>query len=210
MPFKTTAKNSGGGFELPEAGNQPAVVVALIDLGTQESEYKGKVSLVPRILLVWELTTQKMSGSDHNHLLAKDYAFYPDMSVKSALRVMLEKWRGRAFVDGEVFDLTTLLGKSCLVDVVHGQSGSGNAYAKVAGVSALPRGMSAPHPKRKPVAWEIEGADRLPEHLDWLPFLFGRNPIDVIRNSQEWKAKEGKGAVPQSVPIPDDRDEAAF
>lgn len=190
MPLKMKASNNqGGGFELPEAGNQPAVLVAVVELGTQESDYQGQKSEMEKVFLVWELVNLPLSGSQYNHVIGKDYSL--KMGQKAALRQMLERWRGCPFEDGQDFDLKELLGKSCLVDVIHGTSkNTGRQYAKVGGVSSLPKGTTCPPPKRKPIAWEIADNDQLPERLgEWAPFIMGQPLCEVIKRSPEWKHK---------------------
>lgn len=186
MALKMKAKASGGDFERPEPGNQAAVLVAIIDLGTVEKAYKGKSYDATEVYLIWELTTQQMTGSTNNHVIGKSYT--ASLGDKANLRNMIEKWFGKKLPDGEDFDLKVLLGKSCLLDV---QATDDGKYTKLDALCAskLPKGMECPPAKRKPVVWEIDDNDQLPEHLDWLPFLYGESAQDRIARSDEWKAK---------------------
>lgn len=61
MNFQLKANKGGGGNggEQVPPGNHPAVLVALIDMGTQHDEYQGKASWRCNVLLVWELPTKK-------------------------------------------------------------------------------------------------------------------------------------------------------
>lgn len=185
LKLKSKAGN-GEGYDLPEAGNQPAVIVAIIDLGTHEREFKGVSKNTPEIQIVWELTDQPKNEKE-NMLIGRSYSSY--LSEKANLAKLIAGLSGKQFKDNEEFDLTKLLGFPCLVNIVHGTSQAGNVYARVEGASRLPKGMEKPVAKRKPVAWEIDGSDKLPEHLDWLPFIIGEPVLEVIRRSAEWKAK---------------------
>lgn len=192
MSLKMKAKSGGGNFENPEPGNQAAVLVAIIDLGTvQKPGFKGgKPYDAHEVFLVWELVTQQMTGSSNNHVIGRSYT--ATLGEKANLRNMISKWRGKPITDGEDFDLATLLGKSCLLDV---QSTEDGKYTKLDALCAsnLPKGMECPPAKRKPVVWEIDNNDQLPEHLDWLPFLYGESPQDRIARSGEWKSKKASG-----------------
>lgn len=202
--MKMTAKNNGGGgdFERPEPGNQPARLVALVDLGTvNKPGFKGKPDYnAHEIYLVWELVTQQLSGSTNNHVIGRAYT--ASLGDKANLRKLIEKWFGKAIPDGQEFDLACLLGQPCLLDVTTSKDGKWPQLDPLC-ASKVPKGMPCPEAKRKPVMWEIAEHDQLPEHLDWLPFLYGESPCDRIARSDEWKAKKGT-AQRERVAVPDD------
>lgn len=206
------AKNSSGGFELVPDGNHPAVLVALIDLGTQTQRYQDKVEEAPQIFLVWELVTEKMSGyKDRNHTIGRAYRL--SSHQKSGLRQMLEKWRGKAFAEGEAYSLKAILGKPCLLSVVHKTSAQGTAYARIEGVSAVPKGMSVPQPQHKPFLWAI--GDGVPPTFDWIPYLFGESVETVVKRSKEYLSTPLNGGqqvqpVASGHQINPDADEAPF
>jgi hypothetical protein len=189
--FKQTATTGGGDYEKAPEGNHPAVLVGLIDLGTHEDEYQGTISSNRKVFLVWELVAEPLGkeGSS-NHTIGRDYnvSFGP----KAGLRLLIEKWRGKALGDGEEFDLTKLLGQKCLVQIVHKTSAKGSVYAKVEGVSGLPKGMAIPPAKVKPVAWGLDDDDAGdPPDGAWLPYVRGKKVSDMIAESEE---RSGAGA----------------
>lgn len=198
MGLKATAKASGGNgnYEVPEAGNQEAILVAIIDLGTHENEYQGKAYDSRKVQLVWELTTQEKSEKE-NHVIGREYTL--SISEKSNLGKLITALTGKKFADGDEFDITKLLGMACFVNIVHGTSQKGNTYARVEGASSIPKDKSGkpriavPPAKHKPVVWDMDAADSLPEHLDWLPFIIGEPALEVIRRSKEWKEKSANG-----------------
>ena len=185
MKLKATA-SKGGDFEHPEPGNQAAVLVAIVELGTVNKEYQGKAYDANEVYLVWELPTQQMTGSTFNHVVGKVFSL--SFGEKSNLRKMIAKWRGTEFREGEEFDLPKLLGQNCLLDV---QPVEGKSYVKLDATPAsrLPKGMTCPPAKRKPVCWDIEHSEGLPEHLDWLPFIYGESVCNRIKRSAEWREK---------------------
>ncbi len=195
--MKVKAKASGGDYEKPEPGNQAAVLVAVVELGTVEKEFKAETYKTNEILLVWELTGQKGSGGKQP-VVGRVYSL--SFGTFSNLRKMVEKWFGKAFPDGVEFDLAVLLGRECLLDV---QLTKDEKYIKLdpLSVSKLPKGMACEKAERTPVLWEIEGAKGLPEHLDWLPWIYGESACDRIARSGEWKERNAQAAeVRKRVP----------
>lgn len=143
-----TAKQSEKQFELTPAGNHLARCYQMIEIGTEEIEYNGDKKSVHRVRIVWELPNEKKvfnpEKGEQPFSIGKDYTL--SMHEKATLRHDLQSWRGKAFTDDEAnsFDITKLLGKPCMLNVIHETSKSGNNYAKIAGVTAVPKGMTVP------------------------------------------------------------------
>ena len=203
MPIGKQKATASGTSEVPPAGNHPAVLVAMIDLGTHMETFKddkkgtSKDALVHKLFLCWELVTEKMSGmKDVNHVIAREYN--ATFSPKSKFRLMIEGWRGKAFSNDEEFDPKKLLGQKCLISVKHKTSQQGNEYAQIDGVAPVPKGMVVPAGHRAPLLYEI--GDKVPPTQDWLPFTFyngERVPVmTVIERSREYMG----GYQPQAAP----------
>ena len=198
-PFEQTATSGGGATEIPPAGTHPAVLVGIVDLGTHTEEFEDKdkagnktgkkrVVDVRRILLAWELVTEAMAGKkDTNHVATKDYSL--SFTPKSGFRLMVEKWRGKAFADGEKFDPVKLLGQKCLVTIKHGKSAKGNDYANFDGVSPPIKGMTIPDAKSKPTTWTFKEGGAALAAIPWMPtYLYGEKIVDLISRSKEAQA----------------------
>lgn len=208
--FKVKA-TSGGGVDMPPPGNHPAVLVGLVDLGTHQETFKQKngpdrTANLRKVYLVWELVTEKVSGKiGVNHVIA--HAYFLAFGPTTALRKMVEGWRGKAFADDEEFDLVRLLDQKCLVNVTHGTSKtSGKVYAKVDKVSAVPKGMTVPEPQKVSFTWSV-GNDHLEDLPDWLPYIYGEPVSQVIGRCQEiGNGKQpGPATGPKESPLnPDD------
>lgn len=180
---KAPKKSDGGDFHVPPAGSHPAILVAMIDLGTQKESYQGEEREVRQVFLVWELTAEQMPGSTFNHVLGKVYTL--SFHEKAGLRKLAEKWRGKAYNAEDEIDYGAMVGKPCLLTVEHKQSKDGErTYANLAGVSPVPKGLAVPPAKRPQTAWEIAGGslERLP---DWLPRIYGEPVADVVRRAPE-------------------------
>ena len=197
-PFtgKATSASPGGGpgFELPRPGNHLAVLVALIDLGSHEEEYRtpgqaAKVRTARKVMLTWELVNEKIAGQARNHVVYKEYGL--NFHKMGNLRKDLENWHGAPYAEEAEIDLTKILGKPCLVSVTHHVAASGKKYVKVTAVSALPDGMPLKQPTYKPFAWFVGCDDPIPTQ-EWLPYVIGEAVKDKILRCLE--LKEGESA----------------
>ncbi len=209
--FKARVTNQGGEkTEVPPAGAHPAVLVAIIDLGTHEDEYNGKATFLRKCLYVFELTAEKMTGfKDRNHVVTKDFTIGGNGEIvlgpKNGLRKMLEGWRGSQYPEGQEIDIAGPLGKPCLVTIKHGKSGKGNDYAKIEAVAPVPKGLAVPPATHAPFAWEIGNTGEPPAE-DWIPYLYGTPVVDVIKGSHEFLKKpipkrNGGATEPEEEPV---------
>ena len=167
-------------FQIAPAGNHVAICYQMIDLGQQYSAAYDKWQ--PKLLLGWELPHETMSDGRPFMVSSRYTASFHE---KALLRRDLESWRGRPFTDEELmgFDLKAVLGKPCMVNVVHNQANNGKTYANVKSIAALPKGMEVPEQINSTMVFEFDsnGIDlekfyALPE---WLQ--------NVICESKEYK-----------------------
>lgn len=195
MGFGKLKANSGGGefSELVPAGNHPAVLIGIIDLGTHSEQFQGQPPKdTHKVMLVWELPTEQKSDSKINHVIAGTYTY--SFHKKAGLRVMIEKWRGKGYNEGEDFLISDMLGKQCLLSVIHKASADGSkTYANVAGAAGMPKGMKCPPAQNKPICWAI-GDGPVPDD-PWLPRSYGEKLADVIARSKE---AQGRPVLPSS------------
>jgi hypothetical protein len=166
-----TAKKSGGDFTPVPAGTHLAICYGLIDLGTQTETFEGKPPRqAPKIRVIWELPNERTADGKPMTI----GTFYTvSLHEKSTLRKHLEAWRGRPFTDAELegFQLVNILGKPCVLSVVHKPRKSGDGVSdSVASVSSLMKGMTVPAQENKQLVFDLEHFDRaiydgLPEFL---------------------------------------------
>jgi hypothetical protein len=137
-------KPNDADFELPPAGTHSAVCYRVIDLGTQDSSYKGQPKRQHKVMISWELPDEKMKDG-RPFTISQRYTW--SMSEKAALRRDLESWRGKPFTDADFgeggFDIRKLLGVGCLLTIVHTEKGD-KKYANIKSVSGLMKGMAPP------------------------------------------------------------------
>lgn len=181
-PFALKASTSKAA-DIPPQGSHQAVLVAIVDLGTHdEKEFGGgeKTRQVRQLFLAWELVAEPLPGGKGNHVVYERYNF--SFNSKAKLRQMFEGWLARNFHEGEDFDPTKLLGKTCLVKVSHSTKND-KTYASMSGVGPIMKGMSYIAPVNKPFVWSFaDGAFVAPE---WLPWCYGQKVEDIISRSHE-------------------------
>ena len=138
-----TLSTSSKQREVPPAGTFPARCYQIIDLGHQTTSFEGQAKVVPQVRISWELSETMADGRPFS--ISKDYT--ASFGPKATLRKVLESWRGRAFTQEELsgFSLENVLGKPCMISVVHKPSKDGTqTYANVGNVMALPKGLDCP------------------------------------------------------------------
>lgn len=142
-----TYKAKGGESKRIPAGSHIGVCDIVADIGLQESNFYGtkrKVFIrfeVPRERWKYEKDGQQLEGPG---VIGNFYT--ASMHKKASLRKALEGWRGRAFTEPEAekFDISSILGKACMLTVQESEGNDGNTYSNIVAISPLPKGMLAP------------------------------------------------------------------
>lgn len=179
--------HEGGNFKQVSPGTYGARCIKVVDLGTQivkefESENTKEKH---QVMITWELPNEIIEDGE---LAGKPYGvsrFYSAiLSEKSNLRKDLEAWRGRNFTKEELagFNLKAILGKPCMVSVVHSAKGK----AQVKAVLALPKGMEVPPAINPLLSFDIE-EDGFGEKFESLTDGIKR----IIHGSLEYQAISG-------------------
>ena len=131
-------------------GPNPAVCIKIIDLGTQDGDYKGKKNRKRKMSIGFEMFSDERMTDDRPFIVSKTYTW--SMSDKSGLRKDLESWRGREFNDADFdaktgFQINAILGKPCLLNIKHETKADGNVRAHIDSISRLPKGMTVGKPE---------------------------------------------------------------
>lgn len=175
--------SSGSDYKPVPAGSYIATSVRVIDLGTQTSNYQGQEKAQRKVLITWEIPEVEIELEDGNMPALISSSYTASLHEKASLRKVLESWRGRSFTADELkgFDLKNVLGKPCMINVVHTEK-DGNTYANVAAVMPLPKGV-----KGAPASHELINVDLDDFEEDAFERLSDRLQ-DKIRVSPEYKA----------------------
>lgn len=190
--LKGKATKGGGDFALCPAGTHSGVLIGVIDLGTHWESYQGqKERKVRRVLLAWEVECE-VDGKDQRRVIGRDYNIGLNdkgelvYSQKSALRQLLEGWRGQQFGEGEDIDPEAPLGHACLVQVSHEKTGSGKEVARVKSCSRLLKGMRPLKPTYAKISYAADSENQPAPSDDWLPRVYGDTVATVLERCLEW------------------------
>ena len=183
--------------QLPEAGSTIGVLVSMVDLGLQETNWDGEKKMSPKVRLGFELPDQVIEGEVvENGKTTKvtkpmmvSLELTRSLGERATLRKHLESWRGAAFTSKELasFSLKNLLGKAALLTLMHKTSQAGRQYCAISAISKLPKGMTAPKESvNSHLFYEIEqGASEVFYSMpEWLQ--------DKVRASKEFQMATGK------------------
>lgn len=180
------ATNKGGAsFEPIEAGTYAARCYSMVHIGTVEETVMGTTKKLNKVRITWELPTEQKVFKEENgmqpHVISKEFTL--SMHEKATLRKYLEGWRGKAFTDkeSESFDITVLLGKPCVLSVIHRQAKNGNVYAEIASISSVPKVMTVPDQINP--NFELSYDNFSEDKLRTLPQFIQ----DKVRSSDEYK-----------------------
>ncbi|WP_342150256.1 phage replication initiation protein, NGO0469 family [Methylorubrum sp. SB2] len=188
---------SSGGFQQPPAGPHPAILFAIIDLGTQEGTHKGKVTKRRKILMRWELHGEGCEMDDGKPMSQAE-RFTLSSHQKGNLRKFMEAWRSKAFTDDEFenFDLRNMLGKPCILTLT--EDGD---YMNVNGITKLMAGMTTPEQVNPSLYFSLAPGEFEPHVFDGLSDKLK----ELIRKSPEYVAAthpmgtEGVGGSPMNI-----------
>ncbi len=127
--------NTGKDFKDPEPGNYLAVLYKMVDLGTQlKKNFKGEMEEQHRVMLQWELGAKMEDGKPFVVVNSYKQSLYETSSLYKVVKGML----GRDLTEEETedFDPKSLLGRSCMVQVV-----KDGKFINVDAVTSLPVGV---------------------------------------------------------------------
>ena len=152
MPF-TVKQDEQFERELIPAGNHHAVCFGVIDLGTHHGRYNGEPNVSHDVLIYWELPsiTMEYEKDGVTKTMPKIIHGWYRLSLheKANLYKLLVTWRSRAFTAEELagFNLFTVIGANCLLNIIHKTKTNGEIKHEVSGASPLVAGMPKMEPK---------------------------------------------------------------
>lgn len=171
FPAKATAD-----FAIVPAGNHVGICNAVVDLGMQRGSAmypNPKRQVYIRFELPGERIKYQKDGHEIEGPMSIGATMTASMSEKANLRKLIESWFGKKFPHDNAaadFDVKTLLGRRCLLNVTHAEKGQ-KIYANIANATPLPKGMVSGEAQHNPsLYFSLETPDRttfdaLPEWL---------------------------------------------
>ena len=179
------ASSNSSDYKPIDAGTYVARCFSMVQIGTIEQEYMGETKELNKVRITWELPTEKKvyKEGEPEKPLTVSKEFTLSLHEKANLRKFLESWRGKGFTEEEAkkFNISKLLGVSCMLSVIHKNSKQGKVYADISSVTSLPKGLECPPQininfEFSFTPYEQDKFDSLP---DWLK--------DKIKTSKEYK-----------------------
>ena len=181
-----------------DAGTYVGVCVGVIDIGEQKNDTFNTYS--QKAIFIFEIASERVMVEDEDKPRWLSETYTVSLNEKSNLAKMLISWRGKDFTDDELdgFDLASMVGKPCQLQVLVVQKKDGGTCNKVAGVFGLPKGFEAPKPENPLMIYQVEDGENemfltLPE---WIR--------ERIKKSTEWQTSHnGTEKLGFDVPEPD-------
>lgn len=190
----TASDAEGGSYERPAPGTYPAVLVALIDLGTHPRIVKDnktgqeKTIRQRKLFFVFELTGE-FDSKGESFLVAQDYTW--SLHKQSKLRPMIEGWQGKGMAADEKFSVISLLGKECCLSISESVSSGGKKFTEISGVGPVMKGLVVPKPFRELFAFNVATLGSAKDDIpipEWVPRIYGREVRDDIKKCDEYAA----------------------
>lgn len=192
------ATKSGTKSDPLEEGAYPARIYQIIHIGTVPG-FQGQLQNKVRITFEFptELKVFKEENGEQPCVLSKEYTL--STHEKSGLRKLIVACDPKALKvtdDGfvEDYDIEKLLGKSCLVSVIHKTGKDGAVYANIDVETVLPKGMVCPPQVNESVSISYDNFSE--ESFAKLPSFIQ----DKMKTSFEYKKLKEE---PNEVPFPD-------
>lgn len=179
LTFNTKPK---GDFQIPPTGAHLARLYRIVDLGTQETTFKGEKKWVPQVLLTFELIFEKME--DGKPLIISS-TYTMSLGEKSKMRQIVRALTGTQLTDETAsgFNLSELIGKVATVTIIHKTGRDGRDRAYIQDVGAVPKGTKIEEaPFNKTMVFDLGAFDR--SLYDELPQYYR----DKISLSPEYRA----------------------
>lgn len=111
-----------------------------------------------KVMLMFEVPGEaiEIDGKPAPMQIQREYTL--SLNEKANLRHDLQSWRGREFTATELdgFQVTTVVGAPCMLNVIHKTTAKKNIYAAISSIGGLPKGVQCPPQWHKSVKYEIE------------------------------------------------------
>ncbi len=190
-------KTADKDFEPIAEGAYPARIYQMIHIGTIAG-FQGAMQNKVRITFEFptELKVFKEENGEQPQVLSQDYTL--SFHEKATLTKVINACDPKALKVGEdglidEYDVENLLGKSCLVTVVHKVGKEGKVFANVGNCTVMPKGMTCPEAINEPKVLNYDNFDE--EIFASLPQFIQ----DKIKSSSEYNTMKNGEAMENGV-----------
>jgi len=199
------AKQKESTREKVPAGTHIARCYSMIHIGTTTWEYLGETKETDKVRISFEIPEELrefQEGCPEPMVIDKEYTL--SMHEKANLRKDLESWRGKTFTEAEArdFDILKLIGVPCSLGVIHKDTKAGNTYARISGISGLPKGVKCPDQMNATKIFDYNenfNTEFVDQQPDWIS--------DQIKSTPEWKTKLQEQNMDQELAQKIDQDQ---
>lgn len=189
----TNAKRPQFTRELPPIGTYIARCYQFVHIGSNEDEFKGEKKVFNKIRLSFELPDEMrvFKEGDEPKPMSISQEYTLSMGEKANLRKFVEGMIGTALQKDEAynFDVESLVGKACLITVIHKVSKAGNKRAEIASASPLMKNQKAPEQINPSKILSYSNFDEA--FFESLPQFIK----DKIVTSEEYRAMKGESGL---------------
>jgi len=124
-------------YPQPPEGLHSAVCADVWEIWTEQQSEEFGGGLVDKTRIVWQIDQtykDEKTGTELRYEVMMTYT--ANLDERSNIRKMLKSWRGRDFTKEELldFELETIVGANCQLQIIHHISRKGKKYAKVMSV----------------------------------------------------------------------------
>jgi hypothetical protein len=199
MTLTYKASSTNRDFLVPP-GSYAAVCDIVADVGLQPGSVAfpdPKQQVYIRFEIPSERVEYRKDGRKLNGPAVIGQFFTASMNEKANLRKLLQQWRGTTLTDeeAEIFDVSKILGKPCLLTVVENRKGD-KVYSNIGGVGPLPKGMQAPIAEMEPLLYCDNNSATYSSLPEWL-----RKRIDaqLIKEQPQTQPDHSPGYEPLEI-----------
>ena len=193
MGLTVSASGNSSTFKSVPPGMHLARCYRIIDMGTQPTNWKGKVGAQPKVMIQFEVHSEDAEGNalvtDKGEPMSISKNFTASLADKAILRQELENWRSRAFTVDELagFQLKNVLGAWAMLSIVKEKGNDGNDYTNISSINPVSSqikkaGLPTPHNELK--IFDLDNPDMA------LFETFGNKTKEKIQNTPEWKERD--------------------
>ena len=188
-------EKSNSDFEVIDEGTHVGICIGVIDIGTQETRYGPKVQAILQFEIPEDRVQYVKEGEEFDVPRTISKLYNKTLTKGSILRKDLESWRGKEFTSEEAaeFDLFVLVGKPCLLTVVH-TNANDRVYANITGISKIMKGQVIPAQELKPIRFSPEYPDQYDDLPMWLRDKFDKR----IVSNETTEENSDKGFIESS------------
>ena len=205
-------KSTGGDRVLPPDGLHKARCIAVIDVGTQTSEFKGVEKQQRKVLIQFELPeeTHVFDEDEDARPLVVQKEYTANLGDKANLRKDLENWRSKPFTEEELkgFDLKTLLGVACMLTTTTKTSKAGNKYTDITAIVPMVKGSKCPKQINDTMYFSLDdsGEEEFETLHEWIQKKIQASP-EGAHFGQKQKVKEAVNELIDEADKEDDVDD---